>query len=170
MKPTESDLRAAVVDFCKDKYGVVKIRRALSAWGWDVTVSDIKPIVADYRRRWTYALTRAIDIHMDGATGIEAIEQAQAETGVKIAGPTLFRHLKKRRAASRGIVPKVWPSDHPEPGVLGMGNGMADWMDRLKATGNGQVPRVAAAAWRIGSGEKVATGAAETRARSESAN
>ena len=98
MKPTESDLRAAVVDFCQDGYGVVKIRRALSAWGWDVTVSDIKPIVADYRRRWTYALNRAIDIHMDGATGIEAIGQAQAETGIKMAESTLFRHLKKRRA------------------------------------------------------------------------
>ena len=49
MKPSQSELRAAVVDFCEDKYGVVKIRRALSAWGWDVTLSDIKPIVAKCR-------------------------------------------------------------------------------------------------------------------------
>lgn len=61
----------------------------------------------------------------------------------------------KRRAAPRGIVQKVWPSDHPEPGILGMDDGLADWMDRIKAIGNGQVPRVAAAAWFIGSGEKV---------------
>ena len=49
MKPSQSELRAAVVDFCEDKYGAVKIRRALSAWGWDVTVSDIKPIVIKCR-------------------------------------------------------------------------------------------------------------------------
>lgn len=32
---------------------------------------------------------------------------------------------------------------------IGMGDGMANWVDRLKATGNGQVPIVAATAWRL---------------------
>jgi DNA (cytosine-5)-methyltransferase 1 len=36
-----------------------------------------------------------------------------------------------------------------EPGFLGKPDGMADRMDRNRAIGNGQDPRVAAAAWRI---------------------
>ncbi len=36
-----------------------------------------------------------------------------------------------------------------EPGFLGKPHGMADRMDRLRAIGNGQDPRVAATAWRL---------------------
>jgi hypothetical protein len=32
---------------------------------------------------------------------------------------------------------------------LGLGDGMAGWMERLKATGNGQVPAVVPLAWKI---------------------
>lgn len=39
-----------------------------------------------------------------------------------------------------------WPA---EPNMDRMGNGVANRMDRLKALGNGQVPRVAAAAWEL---------------------
>lgn len=39
-----------------------------------------------------------------------------------------------------------WP---PEPGICRVVNGLADWKHRIFALGNGQVPRVAAAAWRI---------------------
>jgi len=35
------------------------------------------------------------------------------------------------------------------PRVAGMGNGMASWMDRIRVVGNGQVPAVAALAWKI---------------------
>ncbi|WP_409079888.1 DNA cytosine methyltransferase [Pusillimonas sp. SM2304] len=48
-----------------------------------------------------------------------------------------------RTGATRG---NVWPS---EPGLGRMANGMAHRVDRLKAIGNGQVPRVAATAFRI---------------------
>lgn len=41
---------------------------------------------------------------------------------------------------------REWP---PEPGICRVVDGMAARMDRLKALGNGQVPRVAASAWRI---------------------
>lgn len=39
-----------------------------------------------------------------------------------------------------------WP-DQPDP--PSMVNGMASWLDELSATGNGQVPRVAATAFRL---------------------
>lgn len=35
------------------------------------------------------------------------------------------------------------------PRIAGMGHGVADWLDRIKAIGNGQVPAVAALAWKI---------------------
>lgn len=39
-----------------------------------------------------------------------------------------------------------WP---PEPDVGRVGHGLASRVDRITALGNGQVPRVVAAAWRI---------------------
>jgi len=42
-----------------------------------------------------------------------------------------------------------WP---PEPGVCRVVDGVANWKHRIAALGNGQVPRVAAAAWRLLSG------------------
>jgi len=39
-----------------------------------------------------------------------------------------------------------------EPNVGRVANGVASWMDKLRATGNGQVPRVAATAWELLSG------------------
>ena len=35
------------------------------------------------------------------------------------------------------------------PRVAGMGNGVASWLDRIRVVGNGQVPSVAALAWKI---------------------
>lgn len=49
-----------------------------------------------------------------------------------------------RRAESQG-----WQGDHPEPGILGVDDGLANWKYRIAAAGNGQVPAVVAAAWRI---------------------
>ena len=40
-----------------------------------------------------------------------------------------------------------WESVRPEP--RRMDDGMADWVDRLAAIGNGQVPAVVALAWRL---------------------
>ena len=45
-----------------------------------------------------------------------------------------------------GIRPRIWETHPDEPRVS---DGVADWMDRLAATGNGQVPAVAAIAWRL---------------------
>jgi DNA (cytosine-5)-methyltransferase 1 len=49
-------------------------------------------------------------------------------------------------ALSSRVHPRVWAS---YPNESRMADGMAHRMDRLAATGNGQVPAVAAAAWRI---------------------
>lgn len=52
----------------------------------------------------------------------------------------------QRPARSRGHGFGRWPT---EPDVGRVVNGMANRVDRLKAIGNGQVPRVAATAWEI---------------------
>lgn len=47
---------------------------------------------------------------------------------------------------------EIWPRNENElstPRLLGTGNGMADRVERTKAIGNGQIPVVAAAAWKI---------------------
>ena len=49
-------------------------------------------------------------------------------------------------ARLQSICSSVWA---PEPWGRGMADGMAGRMERYKATGNGQVPIVAAAAWRL---------------------
>ncbi|MDR7092289.1 DNA cytosine methyltransferase [Hydrogenophaga laconesensis] len=49
-------------------------------------------------------------------------------------------------AQRQSLYPGIWEAYPDEPR---MADGMADRMDRLQATGNGQVPAVAAAAWRL---------------------
>lgn len=46
---------------------------------------------------------------------------------------------------------QTWP---PEPGICRVGHGLANRVDRNRALGNGQVPRVAAAAFRLLSGQE----------------
>jgi DNA (cytosine-5)-methyltransferase 1 len=55
-------------------------------------------------------------------------------------------------AGSAGLVGEPWHGEDPKLAaarLLGMGDGMADRMGRIKAAGNGQVPAVAALAWRV---------------------
>ena len=52
-------------------------------------------------------------------------------------------------SAAGGAVSGGWKGDNPKPGVLGMDDELADWKHRIFALGNGQVPRVHAAAWRM---------------------
>ena len=62
--------------------------------------------------------------------------------GFKAAGISI------ERMAARSIFPRS-QDDIPEPLVLGAGNGMASRMDRTAVLGNGQVPAVAATAFRL---------------------
>ena len=56
-------------------------------------------------------------------------------------------HVAQLAAAERdGDQWGAWP---PEPGVGRVADGVANRVDRIRALGNGQVPRVAATAWRM---------------------
>ncbi len=57
-------------------------------------------------------------------------------------------HVERGSVIGAGL-PRCWQGGNPEPGILGVDDGMAGWKHRIAATGNGQVPAVAAAAWRL---------------------
>ena len=65
----------------------------------------------------------------------EPLRQTKREKGTAWAGPVC--------AVGEFL---SWPT---EPGVCRVADGVADWKYRIFALGNGQVPRVHAAAWRI---------------------
>ena len=58
----------------------------------------------------------------------------------------LLRRFNAEMAGLCDMASSVWKSD---PGVTRISDGLANRMERLAATGNGQVPAVAAAAWRL---------------------
>jgi DNA (cytosine-5)-methyltransferase 1 len=61
--------------------------------------------------------------------------------------------IRSETSHSQSLPPSAWwrcdPAEASESGVGRMADGMAARVDRLKAIGNGQVPAVAALAWRI---------------------
>lgn len=67
-----------------------------------------------------------------------------------LAYPHSHRELLRQEHAEVAELPRVysniWKAEPNQPRVA---DGMANRMDRLEATGNGQVPAVAALAWRI---------------------
>jgi DNA (cytosine-5)-methyltransferase 1 len=69
-----------------------------------------------------------------GLFGWSAHEEGRSEPGERSVG-----------LPGRGL----WPNWPPEPGVCRVAHGVAYRVDRTTALGNGQVPRVAAAAWRL---------------------
>ena len=94
--------------------------------------------------QWRWACNCGNPAHLsdgdgDGLQGLES-EPQSSENGRSVG-------LHDR---ARGIQP--WPADPAEAPKSGLGrvvDGMANRSNRIKAIGNGQVPRVAAAAWRL---------------------
>jgi len=62
----------------------------------------------------------------------------------------LFSAFNAKVAGMQGVRPRVWET---YPDELRVANGLAYWMDRIKAVGNGQVPIVAATAFAVLSGQ-----------------
>jgi DNA (cytosine-5)-methyltransferase 1 len=126
---------------------------------------EMRRIVADVAPRFVFAENvqrRAIDAAADDleAMGYEVrcIALSSADLGADhIRGRYWLRAYANRdcelcravdaEMAELPIVrPRVWEAIPEESRVS---DGVADWMDRLRAIGNGQVPAVAAAAWNL---------------------
>jgi DNA (cytosine-5)-methyltransferase 1 len=82
--------------------------------------------------------------------GSEALRNAECDRRSQMVEPN-HRKAKSERSTGEAMPPVIgrWPV---KPAMGRVAHGVAKRVDRLKAIGNGQVPRVAAAAWRILSG------------------
>jgi DNA (cytosine-5)-methyltransferase 1 len=103
-----------------------------------------------WRSRGEYVSTLRQDHRKDGS---DRTHTAGAGEGEAVANATEQKRPKRgqqKRALSKLLekpgAPGIWTS---EPDVGRVAHGVAARVDRLKAIGNGQVPAVAALAWRI---------------------
>ncbi|WP_208630914.1 DNA cytosine methyltransferase [Ralstonia insidiosa] len=99
-------------------------------------------------------------------SGGETLADADSDDAHRGGGAVQMGRLQvAREAAHDGYFGGTeWP---PEPAVGRMAHGVAHRVDRLTALGNGQVPRVAATAWRLLSGESSMTRAAAALGESD---
>lgn len=72
-----------------------------------------------------------------------------SDTGHELPQIRGKRNGNRRRGAVKQSPGSPWREWPAEPGLGRVAHGVANRVDRLKAIGNGQVPRVVAAAWRI---------------------
>ena len=131
----------------------------------DTLWPEMRRIVADVAPRYVFAenVSRAaIDEAADDLESmgyqVRCLELSAQDMGADhIRGRCwLFAHTNMRSklcgpvnaevALLPGVRPRVWETF---PGESRMDDGLAHRMDRLKAIGNGQIPIVAATAWRI---------------------
>lgn len=63
--------------------------------------------------------------------------------------PFSRKHAEPWGARARSLEDLLNRPSVPSSRLLRVDDGVADWMDRLKATGNGQVPAVAGQAWEV---------------------
>jgi DNA (cytosine-5)-methyltransferase 1 len=126
---------------------------------------EMRRVVADVAPRYVFAENtqrRAIDRAADDleAMGyaVRCVALSASDLGADHvrARYWLLAHAdgnsKLQRPVDAGLAqlprlrPGVWQT---EPNECGMDDGLADRMERLAAIGNGQVPQVAATAWRL---------------------
>ena len=114
--------------------GLVTVLKDLASMGYDARWCKLGGwhLGADHKRDriWIFAYRAG-----DGLEGRNDRHQ-------KGQGETTIRSMERLREN------QVW-ADLPAPDAFGVANGMAGKMDRLKAVGNGQIPIVAEAAWKI---------------------
>ena len=126
---------------------------------------EMRRVVADAAPRYVFAenvqrraIDRAADELEEMGYTVQCLSLSAKDVGADhirkrywlLAHANLHRELRMRVDAKvaelPGVRPRVWEAN---PGEPRMAHGMAHWMDRIKATGNGQVPAVAAAAFSI---------------------
>ena len=124
---------------------------------------EMRRVVADVSPRYVFAEnvsrkaidTAAEELEQMGYT-VKCLELSAADMGADHLRPRcwllahanvhgeLCRTVDAEVAVLSGIRPRIWET---YPDKSRMADGVAHRLDRLKATGNGQVPAVAAAAW-----------------------
>lgn len=107
------------------------------------------------RREWAHLpLQPRHQVEADGqpAWGSQAAPDSSSnglEGKVRLGDSKKAHSYDSGSAVARRTVPTCWQGDHPEPGILGMDDGVAHWKHRIAALGEGQVPGVVQAAWEL---------------------
>lgn len=112
--------------------GLVTVLKNLASLGYDARWCRLGGCHAgaDHRRERIWLLAYKSSDRLEGRDNRNQEGQRQATT----------------RSVARLCEGEVW-NDLPSPDAFGHANGMAGKLDRLKASGNGQIPQVAALAW-----------------------
>ena len=120
--------------------GLAVVLGDIAAMGYDAAwcVLGASDLGADHKRERCWIL--AADADSDGL---------QADSDEAELCRKTFNAWRAGRLGEMGGE-AIWPRPRPAGArPMGVGNGMAGSVDRIKACGNGQVPLVAATAWRI---------------------
>lgn len=104
-------------------------------------------IVANANSSWK---SQSAGFKQDGRMGVEQCCKAVADPGRRRCSESPCGEVEQPRRAKAICTGQAFPAEWPtEPGLGRVVNGMAGRLDRLKALGNGQVPRVAATAFSL---------------------
>ena len=117
-----------------------EILRSLAEAGFDArwTVLGADDVGAPHRRKRLWILADSSRLGME-RSGTDWEQESPVPSGSEVP-----------RCDGTGSRTKDWPT---EPDIRRVAHGVAHRVDRLKAIGNGQVPRVVATAWEILTGE-----------------
>ena len=129
---------ARIIGEVRPRYAFIENSSVLTIRGLETVLCDLAALGFDAR----WGVISAADVgapHLRERIWIVAYSNSSQRQGNKCSE----RKIEKRTDISK---PSWWAS---EPDVGRVANGVAARMDRLKAIGNGQVPAVAAAAFRM---------------------
>jgi DNA (cytosine-5)-methyltransferase 1 len=97
-------------------------------------------------KEWEDQFSRRVEIISTGKKMADAVREREQRIFAEITNSQDRSKSSERQAGSCCYGYRQWPA---EPDVGRVANGVAFRVDKIKAIGNGQVPRVAATAWKI---------------------
>jgi len=116
--------------------GLGRVLGDLASMGFDAQwgVLGAADVGANHQRDriWISAYSNSVNLEAAKMVGAEKVSRQLVRTAL--------RESSKVRAFD-------WSTN--QPSMVGVADGVADWVDRAKAIGNGQVPLCAATAWRV---------------------
>lgn len=138
---------ARIIGEVQPRFVIVENSPMLVQRGLAVVISDLAAL--GYDAEWCCVSAQDVGApHIRDRVWIVANSRGQHEQGQQSELPNQEERQEqgKRQAGSCHYEFGRWPS---ESGLDRVDNGVANRVDRLKAIGNGQVPRVVQAAWNV---------------------
>ena len=124
----------------------------------DTTSKDMESKVSERTVAWLHGSNRQLadatdaDGVTDGEQHVDETPRYEYDGTNNVLADAAIKGLERQRIDAReSTVPESWDDGWwtTEPDVGRVAHGVANRVDRLRCTGNGQVPRVAALAWEV---------------------